>query len=60
MDDLKLFGKFSKEIDFPIRTVFVLSEDMKKEFGIKKCGVVIIKRGKVATSDVIQLPKGKA
>ena len=57
MDDLKLYGKFSKEIVSPIRTVFVLSEDMRKKFGIKKCSVVIIKIGKVASSDVKQLPK---
>ena len=60
MDDLKLFGKSSKEIDSLIRTVFVFSQDIQIEFGVKKCGVVIIKRGKVVTSDGIQLPNGES
>ena len=60
MDDLKLFGKSSKEIDSLIRTVFVFSQEIQIEFGVKKCGVVIIKRGKVVTSDGIQLPNGES
>ena len=44
MDDLKLFGKNEREIDSLVKTVQVISKDIGMEFGIKKCGVVIMKR----------------
>ena len=60
IDDLKLFGKSGEEIDSLIRTAFIFSQDIRMEFGVKKCGVVIIKRGKVVTSDGTQLPNGES
>ena len=45
MDDLKLFGKSQDQIDSLIQTVFIFSEDIGMEFGLKKCGVVILKKG---------------
>ena len=29
------------------------------EFGIKKCGMLVMKKGKIVESDGIQLPDGK-
>ena len=46
MDDLKLYGKKDKEIDSLIKTVWQCSEDKKMEFGILKCAVVSLQRGK--------------
>ena len=46
MNDLKLYGKNDKEIDSLIVTVWQCSEDIKMEFGILKCAVVSLQRGK--------------
>ena len=56
MDDLKLFGKSEDQIDSLVQTVFIFSEDIVMEFGLKKSGVIIVKKGKLATFDGIQLP----
>ena len=56
MDDLKLFGKSDNQIDILLKTVFTFSEDIGMEFGLKKCGVVILKKGKLVKFDGIQLP----
>ena len=44
MGDLKLFGKSEDQID---RLVIIFIEDIGMEFGLKKCGVVIRKKGKL-------------
>ena len=36
--------------------MFTFSEDIGVEFGLKKCGVVILKKGKVVRFDGIHLP----
>ena len=46
MDDLKLYGKSENEIKGLVSTVEVFSQDIGMEFRIKKCGVIIINRGK--------------
>ena len=47
MDDLKLFAKSQDKIDSLINTVYTFSEKIGMEFGIKKCGLLGLKRGKV-------------
>ena len=42
MDDLKLFSKSEEQMDTLVRT----STDIRMEFGIKKCGILTMKRGK--------------
>ena len=59
MDDLKLFGKSKDQIDSLIKTVHLYSKDIGMEFGINKCGILIMKRGKVIGTDGIELPDGK-
>ena len=59
MDDLKLFGKNEREIDSLVKTVQVISKDIGMEFGIRKCGVVIMKGGKLSKTDGIVLPNGE-
>ena len=46
MDDLKLYGKSESEIKGLLSTVEVFSQDIGMEFGIKKCDVIILNRGK--------------
>ena len=57
MDDIKLFGRGTKEIDTLVQTVRIVSSDIRKEFGIEKCALVNIQRGKTRTEG-IQLPDG--
>ena len=59
MDDLKLYGKCENEIKGLVSTVEVFSQDRGMVFGIKKCGVIMMKRGKVKSADGIELPSGE-
>ena len=53
MDDLKLYGKSENEIKGLVSTVEVFIQDIDTKFGIKKCGVIIMNRGKVKSTDGI-------
>ena len=46
MDDFKLFAKDEREINSLLSTVQIFSNDVRMEFGIKKCGVLIMKEEK--------------
>ena len=59
MDDLKLYGKSESEIKGLVSTVQVVSQDIGLEFGIKKCGVIITNKGKVKSTDGMELPSGE-
>ena len=59
MDDLKFFAKSKNQIDPMVQTVDILSEDIGMQFGIKKCGVLIMERVKVIRTDGIRLPDGQ-
>ena len=56
MDDLKLYGKNENQIDTLVNTVRVFSDDIRMEFGISKCAILIMKRGKIVNSDGIVMP----
>ena len=60
MDDLKLFGKNEEQIDSWVSTVHIFSKDIGIEFGIKKCGMLVMKRGKIVKCNGIQLPDSEA
>ena len=60
MDDLKIFAKNRTEIDSLISTVKVISHDIGMEFGVKKCGIAIMKRGKLVESEDINLGNGES
>ena len=53
MDDLELFAKNEKELDSLVSTVQVFSR-----FGIKKCGVTVLKREKLSKIEGIQVVNG--
>ena len=59
MDDLKLYGKNDKEIDSLIKTEWQCSEDIIMEFGILKCAIVSLQRGKKTRWEGIQLTNGE-
>ena len=59
MDNLKLYGKSENEIKGLVSTVQVFSQDIVMEFGIKKGCVIIMNRGKVKSTDGIELPSGE-
>ena len=59
MDDLKLFGQSERDIESLVNTVHRFSCDIGMRFGIEKCGVIIMKRGKMVTCDGIELPDGE-
>ena len=56
MDDLKLYGKNTKEIESLIQTVRKFSEDIKMEFGIDKCAIMEMKSGKMVNTPGCKLP----
>ena len=45
MDDLKLFAKSKNQVDSLVQTVHKFSEDIGMQIRIRKCGVLIKKRG---------------
>ena len=59
MDDLKLYDKTYDQIDALAQTVHTVSEDIGMELGIKKCRILLLKRGKVVSADEITLPGGQ-
>ena len=58
MDGLKLFVKDEKEINGLLSTVQICSNDVQMEFGIKKCGILVMKRGKATPTEGIELLSG--
>ena len=58
MDELKLFAKSKNQIDSLVQTVHIFNEDIGMQFAIKKCGVIIMERGRVIRTDGIRLQDG--
>ena len=56
MDDLKIFAKSEREIKGLVSTVQILSKDIGMKFGIKKCVVLVLKRGKVVSCEGAEIP----
>ena len=59
MDDLKLYGKTEKQLETLVNTVRIFISDICKEFGIVKCGMLMMKRGNYVRSVEIKLPGEK-
>ena len=55
MDELKMYAKSEEQTNTLVRTVYVLSTDIGVEFGVKKCGILTMKRGKIVKSEGIKL-----
>ena len=59
MDDLKLYGNNSSQIDSLVQTVWSYSEDIGMKFGIHKCAVLELERGRLVRSEGIELSDGE-
>ena len=59
MDDLKLYGKTLQKLDSLLQTVRIFSSDIGMQFGVSKCAMLEMKRGKVVQSEGIELPSGE-
>ena len=59
MDDLKLYSRSEKGLDSLVQTVRVFSEDIGMEFGIEKCAMLVMEKGKIVKPVGIELPDGK-
>ena len=53
---LNFMEKKESEFDQLVQTVRILSEDIGMEFGISKCALLVMKRGKFCQRDGIGLP----
>ena len=58
MDDLILFAKDKREISSLLSTVQIFSSDSQMEIGIKKCGILVMKRRRATSTEGIELPSG--
>ena len=56
MDDLNIFAKSEREVNGLVPTVQILSNDIRMEFGIKKCDALVLKRGKAVSSEGVEIP----
>ena len=56
MDDLKLYARNENQLDSLKQTVRIISKDIGRKFGIEKCAVLVLKRGRLAQSEGIRLP----
>ena len=59
MDDLKLYSRREKGLYSLVQTVRVFSEDIEMEFGIERCAMLVIEKGKIVKSVGIESPDGK-
>ena len=60
MDDLKKpYGKNENQVDSLVPSVRIVAEDIPMEFGIPRCAILLMKRGKVFQSEEIMLPRNK-
>ena len=59
MDDLQVYSKTMQELDSLVETVRIFSSDIEMQFGISKCTMLEMKRGKVVQNEGIELPKGE-
>ena len=50
MDDSKLYAKSEEQTNTLVETVYVFNTNIGMEFGIKKCEILTMKRGKVVKS----------
>ena len=56
MDDLKVYGKNETELETLLNSVRIFSNDICMEFGINKCGILVMKRGELIKSEGMMIP----
>ena len=55
MDDLKLYGKSSDELESLLNTIRIVSTNISKEFGLWKCATLTIHKGKATHTEGLTL-----
>ena len=55
MDDLKLYGKSSNELESLLNTVRIFSTHISMEFGLEKCATLTIHKGKATHAEGLTL-----
>ena len=55
MDDLKLYGKSSNELESLLNIVWIFSTDISVEFGLEKCATLTIHKGKATHTEGLTL-----
>ena len=58
MDDLKLYAASTDQLDSLIHSVRILSQDIRMSFGLDKCAVLAMRRGRQQHSSGIELLDG--
>ena len=56
MDDLKLYGASKDQLDSLVLVVRIFLQDIKMSFGLDKCAVLEMRRGRQVGSSGIELP----
>ena len=51
-----MYGKNQNQVDTLVQTIRVVTTDMRMEFGINKCAMLTVKRGRLTHSEGIALP----
>ena len=59
LDDLKLYSKSERALDPNIQTVKIFIKDIRMQFGIGKCVMLVMKNGKIVKSNDIQFTNDK-
>ena len=54
-----MYSRIEKGLDSLVQTVRVFSEDIGMEFGIEKCAILVMEKGKIVKLVGIELPDGK-
>ena len=54
-----MYRRSEKGLDSLVQNVRVFSEDIGIEFGIEKCAMLVMERGKIVKSVCIEMPDGK-
>ena len=60
MDNLKLYASNEKSLEASTQAMRVFSNGIGMKFGVEKCAVLTMKKGKMAKSDGITLPNKTA
>ncbi|XP_044751720.1 uncharacterized protein LOC123311715 [Coccinella septempunctata] len=59
MDDLKLYARGRKQLEGELELVRKFSEDIGMSFGLQKCAVIEVKRGKMVEGGNIRISDGR-
>ena len=59
MDDLKLYAKNDEQLEELVGVVKSYSDDIQMEFGLSKCAVLSVVKGKRKPNDGLKLPSGE-